>query len=291
MKKTLPILITFLFFATNTIFAQYTETINSNRPGDSQSAFSVGSNVIQIETGAYFLNEKHELLDNKVKGVGLNFTLRYGLILEELELQVSGVYQNDKHTDMRSTIDTEYNRSNFKKFKIGAKYLVYDPYKNRDDSPNLYSYWANNKFKWNSLIPAVSVYAGINIDGENNPYTAPGIKGVSPSFTIATQNNFNNNFVLITNLILERIGTNQNDFEYIVTLTHAFNNQWVSFIETHGINSEFYAENMLKFGAAYLSNENLQLDTSVTINFKNTPKIFYINFGGSYRFDLHKDKE
>jgi hypothetical protein len=97
--------------------------------------------------------------------------------------------------------------------------------------------------------------------------------------------------VLITNLILERIGTNQNDFEYIVTLTHAFNNQWVSFIETHGINSEFYAENMLKFGAAYLSNENLQLDTSVTINFKNTPKIFYINFGGSYRFDLHKDKE
>jgi hypothetical protein len=291
MKKTLPILITFIFFATNTIFAQYTETINSNRPGDSQSAFSVGSNVIQIETGAYFLNEKHELLDNKVKGVGLNFTLRYGLILEELELQVSGVYQNDKHTDMRSTIDTEYNRSNFKKFKIGAKYLVYDPYKNRDDSPNLYSYWANNKFKWNSLIPAVSVYAGINIDGENNPYTAPGIKGVSPSFTIATQNNFNNNFVLITNLILERIGTNQNDFEYIVTLTHAFNNQWVSFIETHGINSEFYAENMLKFGAAYLSNENLQLDTSVTINFKNTPKIFYINFGGSYRFDLHKDKE
>jgi len=291
MKKTLPILIAFIFFATNTIVAQYTETINSNRPGDSQSAFSVGSSVIQIETGAYFLNEKHELLDNKVKGVGLNFTLRYGLILEELELQVSGVYQNDKYTDMRSTIDAEYNRSNFKKFKIGAKYLLYDPYKNRDDSPNLYSYWANNKFKWNSLIPAVSVYAGINIDGENNPYTAPGIKGVSPSFTIATQNNFNNNFVLITNLILERIGTNQNDFEYIVTLTHAFNNQWVSFIETHGINSEFYAEDMLKFGAAYLSNENLQLDTSLIINFKNTPKIFYINFGGSYRFDLHKDKE
>ena len=57
MKKTLPILIAFIFFATNTIFAQYTETINSNRPGDSQSAFSVGSNVIQIETGAYLLNE------------------------------------------------------------------------------------------------------------------------------------------------------------------------------------------------------------------------------------------
>ena len=291
MKKHLLILITFTFFISNKISAQYTEIINSNRPGDSQSAFSVGSNVIQIETGAYLLNEKHELLDNKVKGIGLNFMLRYGLILEELEIQVSGVYQNDQFTDMRSNIDAEYNRSNFKKFKIGAKYLVYDPYKNRDDRPNLYSYWANNKFKWSSLIPAVSVYAGINIDGKNNPYTAHGIKGVSPTFTIATQNNFSNNFVLITNLILERIGTNQNDFEYITTLTYAINSQWVSFIEAHGINSDFYAENMLKFGAAYLSNEDLQLDASLIINFKDTPKIFYINFGGSYRFDLHKDSE
>ena len=291
MKKLLLILITFTFFISNKISAQYTEIINSNRPGDSQSAFSVGSNVIQIETGAYLLNEKHEILDNKVKGMGLNFMLRYGLILEELEIQINGVYQNDQYTDMRSTIDAEYNRSNFKKFKIGAKYLVYDPYKNRDDSPNLYSYWANNKFKWSSLIPAVSVYAGINIDGKNNPYTAHGIKGVSHTFTIATQNNFSNNFVLITNLILERIGTEQNDFEYITTLTYAINSQWVSFIEAHGINSDFYAENMLKFGAAYLSNENLQLDASLIINFKDTPKIFYINFGGSYRFDLHKDSE
>ena len=291
MKKSLLILIAFIFFISNKISAQYTEIINSNRPGDSQSAFSVGSNVIQIETGAYLLNEKHEILDNKVKGMGLNFMLRYGIILEELEIQINGVYQNDQFTDMRSNIDAEYNRSNFKKFKIGAKYLVYDPYKNRDDRPNLYSYWANNKFKWSSLIPAVSVYAGINIDGKNNPYTAHGIKGVSPTFTIATQNNFSNNFVLITNLILERIGTNQNDFEYITTLTYAINSQWVSFIEAHGINSDFYAENMLKFGAAYLSNEDLQLDASLIINFKDTPKIFYINFGGSYRFDLHKDSE
>ena len=92
-------------------------------------------------------------------------------------------------------------------------------------------------------------------------------------------------------MILERIGTNQNDFEYIVTLTHAFNAKWVTFIEAHGISSDFYAENMLKTGVAFLTNENLQLDSSLVFNFKDTPRIFYINFGGSYRFDLHKDKE
>ena len=291
MKKTLLLLTILLFVYSNKIFSQYTEIINSNRPGNSQSAFSVGSNVIQLETGGFILKEEHELIENKVNGIGIDFMIRYGLILEELEIQINGIYQNDKYTDMRSEIDNEFNRSNFRKFKIGAKYLVYDPYKNRDESPNLYSYWANNKFKWNYLIPAISVYAGINIDGKNNPYTAAGIKGVSPSFMIATQNNFKNNFVLICNLILDRIGTDQNDFEYILTLTHAFNTKWVSFVETHGINSDFYAENMVKLGAAYLSNENLQLDTSLAFNFKNTPKIFYINFGGSYRFDLHKDKK
>tara|TARA_Y100000746_G_C15469683_1_gene436155 strand:- start:4736 stop:5611 length:876 start_codon:yes stop_codon:yes gene_type:complete len=291
MKKSLLILTVLIFFFNNKVFSQYTEIINSNRPGTSQSAFSVGSNVIQLETGVFLLNQEHELLENKANGVGLNFMVRYGLILEELELQINGIYQNDKFTDMRSTIENEYNRSNFKKFKIGAKYLVYDPYKNKDDSPNLYSYWANNKFDWNSLVPAVSVYAGINIDGKNNPFTASGIEGVSPSFMIATQNNFKNNFVLITNLILERIGSDQNDFEYIVTLTHAFNQKWVSFIETHGVSSDFYADNTLKFGGAYLGNEDLQFDGSLVFNFKNTPKIFYVNFGGSYRFDLHKDKE
>ena len=291
MKKSLLILTVLILISSNKIFSQYTEIINSNRPGNSQSAFSVGSNVIQLETGAFILNEKHELLEKKVNGFGIDFMIRYGLILEELEIQINGIYQNDKYTDMRSTIDNEFNRSNFRKFKIGAKYLVYDPYKNRDESPNLYSYWANNRFDWNSLIPAVSVYIGINIDGENNPYTAADIEGVSPSFMIATQNNFKNNFVLISNLILERIGTNQNDFEYIVTLTHAFNAKWVTFIEAHGISSDFYAENMLKTGVAFLANENLQLDSSLVFNFKDTPRIFYINFGGSYRFDLHKDKE
>ena len=31
--------------------SQYTETINSNRPGSSHGAFSVGKNVLQIESG------------------------------------------------------------------------------------------------------------------------------------------------------------------------------------------------------------------------------------------------
>ena len=34
---------------------------------------------------------------------------------------------------------------------------------------------------------------------------------------------------------MERIGSNQNDFEYIISLTHAFDENFIGFIETHGI--------------------------------------------------------
>ena len=110
MKKSLFILTVLIFFFNNKVFSQYTEIINSNRPGSSQSAFSVGSNVIQLETGVFLLNQEHELLQNKANGAGLNFMVRYGLILEELALQINGTYQNDEFTDMRSTLENENNR-------------------------------------------------------------------------------------------------------------------------------------------------------------------------------------
>ena len=56
MKNTLNLLITIIFCCQITsIHAQYTDVINSNRPGSSQSAFSVGTNVLQFELGSYLV--------------------------------------------------------------------------------------------------------------------------------------------------------------------------------------------------------------------------------------------
>ena len=62
-------------------FAQYTEVINSNRPGVSHSAFAVGTNVLQLETGPYMTKEEHSLLKYEVEGSGVDFAVRYGLLL------------------------------------------------------------------------------------------------------------------------------------------------------------------------------------------------------------------
>lgn len=273
-------------------FSQYTDVINSNRPGVSSSAFSLGTNVAQLEIGPYMLKEKHTPLQYEVSGFGVDFSARYGFLLEELEINLEGIYQKDTFTDNRSVISEETTRSNFKNFTLGAKYLVYDPLKNaEEDKPNLYSYFANRQFKWKSLIPAVAVYAGANYDSKNNPYTAPDVEGFSPKVAVITQNNFAGGWVFVINLIKDRIGSDFSEFQYILTLTHSFNPKWVVFGETQGIKSDFYADNLFRFGGAYLLNKDFQLDAAVTLNTKDTPSVFSANIGASYRLDFHKDRE
>lgn len=289
LKPTLFILFSFMALQG---FSQYTDVINSNRPGVSRSAFSVGTNVAQLEVGPYIIKEKRTPAPTyDVSGFGIDFAARYGLFFEELEINIEGTYQNDSKT-FASSLNTEEDRANFKFAAIGAKYLIYDPYKNAgEDKPNLYSWKANQRFKWKTLIPAVAIYAGANYDTESNPYTAPGIDGFSPKVMVATQNNFSGGWVFVMNFIKDRIGTDQSDFQYILTLTHSFSPKWVIFGETQGIKSDFYADNLFRFGGAYLLGKDFQLDTALTFNTKDTPSVFSVNFGMSYRLDFHKDKE
>lgn len=272
-------------------FAQYTDVINSNRPGVSQSAYAVGHNVIQMEAGPYYTKQNHTPLEYSVQGAGIDFTGRYGLLWEPLEILVNGTFQRDKFSDNRSAISEDYTRSNFKNLTLGAKYLIYDPHKNaEEEKPNIYSWKANRKFRWSRLIPAVSVFAGANYDTKNNPYTAPGVEGVSAKVVLITQHNFSNGWVFVMNFMGDRIGSDDFSQQYIFTLTHAFTEKWVAFGEYQAINSDYYADDLFRLGGAYLFNKNFQLDTAVTFNTKDTPSVFSVNLGASYRLDFHKDK-
>ena len=292
MNPMKSILFFLLSLITTQAFSQYTDVINSNRPGVSRSAYSVGTNVVQFEVGPYMIKEERTPATSyEVDGFGVDFSARYGLLWEELELNIEGSFQNDTKT-YTSNLSAEDKRANFKFLTVGAKYLVYDPYKNSEnEKPNLYSWKANHRFKWKSLIPAVSIYAGANYDTKNNPYTAQGIEGFSPKVMIATQHLFNGGWVFVMNFIKDRIGTNQPDFQYILTLTHALSPKWVMFAETQGIQSDFYADNLFRLGGGYLWSKDFQLDSAVTFNTKDTPSVFGVNFGMSYRLDFHKDKE
>ena len=272
--------------------AQYTDLINSNRPGFSQGAFSVGKRVLQFEAGLGVGNEKHDLLNTETNAFVIDYGVRYGIFKEELEISVFGTYQSNNTTLSNGGFNTEYKESNFKSNTIGAKYLFYDPYRKRElRSPNLYSWKKNNTFQWEDLIPAVSIYAGANFDFEDNPFTPEAESTISPKFVLSTQNNWIGGWVFVTNIVVDRVTTEFPSYGYIVTLTHTPTDWFSVFIENQGIKSDFYADQLLRGGTAILINNNFHVDASLLINFKDTPSLFYGRVGVAYRFDMHDEDE
>ena len=171
-----------LLFFIQTGFAQYTNVINSKRPGFSDSPYSVGTSIYQIEGGFYyknidnylnytFLNDPNIITHNySSKLYGSDIMFRTGLLFEKLELNIDFSIRNENR-DVSLKLKDENNKNpsstfstssfGFDKMNIGAKYLVYEPtYK--DKSKEIRSWKARHSFDYRRLIPAVGVYAGIN---------------------------------------------------------------------------------------------------------------------------------
>ena len=263
-------------------YAQYTDQINSNRPGETMSAFAVGKSVIQLETGAYGISQKHHLLNYVTNGYGIDATIRYGMFKEKLEFIADIQYQNQLYEASLITMDQKA----LKQTILGAKYLLFDPFKNQENKVNVYSWKVDKSFKWKQLIPAVSVFAGANITSANNPYHFSSKAGISPKVIFITQNHLGDgSWVFVTNTIADYIGTEFPSYGYAVTLTKGLNKNWSGFIENQGYKSDFYSDLIVRSGAAYLVTEDLQLDVSASASLKNTPSIFYGGIGFSWRYD------
>lgn len=268
-----------------TNYGQHTDVINSNRPSESMSAFAVGKNVIQLESGINYINDKHTILNYQSSGLFFDLTGRYGLIREELEAIAEISYQTDRYEPEGFE---SFKRSGMRSMNIGAKYLFYDPYKNRKETVNIYSWKANHKFKWNQFIPAVSVYGGLNLNF-SNPFLVRDEKpsNFSPKAMIMTQNIFGNGFVLITNIFMDKITTEYKQLGYIITLTKGINDNWSVYFENKGIKSDYYSDGIFSGGAAYLLSKDLQVDFTLSKNFKDTPSLLYGGFGVSWRSDVN----
>ena len=290
-------------------YGQYTDQINSNRPGVSIGAFSVGKNVLQLESGTEFRAYKHRSYNDSKVNAGLLFlSIRYGLFSEKIEVNYDGLYQIDKIENLLISPSVESKRKGLINNFLGIKYLIYDPFK-KERKVNVYSWKANNGFKLRDLIPAVSITLGGNfILEKENPYPygnvfdelrptlffgIPRDDSIEPSFTgkgiLATQSHFFGRWVFITNFIYNKISSDFPEFSYILTLTHTINEKWSTYIETQNISSDLYKDQIFRTGAAYLFNNDLQFEATFGANTKNSPSMIFFNLGASYRLDFHKD--
>jgi len=279
MTSSLKFFVPVILFCATVAQAQYTDQINTNRPGQSMSGYSVGKTVFQIETGINGTHENHDVLNYEANGIALDLTIRYGAILEQLEFILDTQYRFDQYSDALYTL----NRNDFKTLTLGAKYMVYDPNKNYVPVKNVISWKAAHKISYRALIPAIAVYAGFNLVGKNNIYSFPDDK-LSPKVMAITHNSFGK-WVWVNNFIADKIGTEYPSYGWITTVTRGFNDHWSGFIEFQAYKSDYYADGIARVGAAYLLSDTMQLDASVSSGFKNTPAVQYGGVGFSWRFD------
>jgi hypothetical protein len=292
MSKIKILLIAAISMLPSIHYGQHTDQINSNRPGETMSAYAVGKSVIQIETGVYGIKQNHSLLNYDANGFGVDATLRWGLFMEKLELIVDIQYQNETYTSLLNKTAI----ADFKQTVLGAKYLIYDPFKNYEKKVNIYSWKANRAFNWHQLIPAISGFVGVNYSAENNPYALsnrnPTVSRYpaqfSPKAMLITQNHFGDGrWVLVSNITADYIGTDFPSYGYAITLTRGFNNKWSGFVENQGLKSDLYADAIVRGGTAYLLNKDMQIDASISTSLKDTPSALYGGIGFSWRYDAN----
>ena len=294
------------------IKSQYTDQINSNRPGASIGAFAVGKNVIQFESGIEYRSYKHSGYNSSTFNSGNAFlSLRWGFLLEQLELTYEGVYGFGSLNSKVTSPNYKYYLNGMLQNFIGLKFLVFDPFK-KERKVNVYSWKANNRFKIRELLPAISITIGPNINFEKeNPFPYGNIfsKLYKPIFfqnigdkvdeepffhlrgTIATQSHFLSTWVLVTNFSYNRYLSDYAEKSYVLTLTHNFRPSWSIYIENEGSYSDLYRMTIFRTGVAFLFSNNLHFETSLGMNIKESPSMVFANFGASYRLDFHKDYE
>jgi outer membrane putative beta-barrel porin/alpha-amylase len=282
MKRVFLVLILFNCF--QIVNAQYTEIINSKRPGFSESPYSIGTDVFQFETGLFHRYSNNESLLARPKTIGGELYFRYGKFLEKLELNAKIAYQFD---EVKNPFNTNYNINGISELTFGAKYLIYEQ-NYTDKSKEIRSWKRKMAFDKKRLIPSVGVFAGVNTNflGKDFKENELSIKGA-----ILLQNDFSDRLVLLTNLIADKILSESNEYSYIATMTYALNYKWSYFIESQGIFEKGYNPKFhFGTGIAYLFSDDMQLDISTRTNFFEDYSFLYSSIGVAWRLDRHSDE-
>ena len=294
MKKVLAFFL--IGISSQIVTAQYTDIINSKRPGFSESPYGIGKNVYQIETDFFYRSSDNLSYYDKPSTFGSSINIRVGQFLEKMEMNANISYQND---EIRAIAGKNYNKYGISDVSFGVKYLVFQQ-DYTDKTKEIRSWKKRTSYDSKRYIPSVGIYAGIHtnflVDDtflqkdafiEGNSYE----DGMSYKGALLLQNDFTDRFVVLTNLIADRITTANEFYTYILTATYAVNQNWSFFAENQGKYKKNYSpEYQIGAGLAYLISPNLQVDISARTNFFDNYSYVYASTGIAWRLDKHKDE-
>jgi hypothetical protein len=285
MKKLIVKCFFFLFLLSfSSIYSQYTEVINSNKPGFSESPYSVGTGVYQFESNIFFRDTYIQPTFSRPQSLGFDLLFRTSFFLEKLELNVQTSYQQDK-VAFKNIFTSHYFESGLSKLAVGAKYLVYQQ-EYDDKSKEVRSWRKRNAFDYKRLIPSVAIYVGANTDFVSEIYKTGSI---SPKAGLLLQQNLSSKLNIITNVFYDRIGTDFSELSYIVTGTYNFTDRWSTFLENQTVFLKTQNNINLGTGLAYLYSKNIQINSSARFLIEGETTGYYAGFGVSFRINKHKD--
>jgi hypothetical protein len=285
MKNLLLKIFIFLFLLNfSAIYSQYTEVINSNKPGFSESPYSVGTGVYQFENNFFSRNTAIEPTFSKPQSFGFDLLFRTGFLSEKLELNAQISYQRDQIA-FKNVFTSSYYTTGLGTATIGAKYLLYQQ-KYEDKSKEVRSWERRQAFDTKRFVPSIAIYLGVNTDLVNDIYKTG---SVTPKLGLLFQQNLSNKFNLVSNFLYDKIGTEFFEYSYIITGTYNFNNRWSAFFENQTVFQKYQNNTNLGSGLAFLFSKDLQINASARYLIEGKSEGVYTSFGISYRIDTHKD--
>jgi len=282
MKKLIFYFLLIICF--QSINAQYTEIINSKRPGLSESPYSVGTNVYQFESGFFYRSSDNESLLAYPNSYGSNLFFRYGKFREKLEFNANIAYRID---EVKNPLGENFHKNGLSNLTVGLKYLVYQQ-EFTDKSKEVRSMKRRMAFDWKRLIPSVGVYAGVNTNFISKEYKSD--EGISYKGAILLQNDITDRLVVLTNLYTDKYSSEEKYYGHIITMTFAMNQLWSFFIENDGKYKDGFSPSF-QFGSglAYLFSNDLQIDLSARTNFFDDYSYYTFSAGFAWRLDRHRD--
>ena len=298
-----------LLLCSYTAFAQYTDVINSSRPGFAETPYAIGTGVTQLEAGFQYGSSDIFSQNTILKSNLFNQTLRFGLISEKLEFNLQ-FSQDINKLIFKSTND--FGTSVRGTMGAGVKYLLLDAkVKNRDHE--IRSWKKRTGFHWSMVVPSIAINASAsagmkpslkesaNITLED-PLSSLDIAKIRASLNpnanvkvgVLLQNHIKESWVIASNFSYERRFFNDfndtNIYNIIVAGTFSPNRNWSFFAESKNTFNIYQNNFDLRTGAVYLINKNLQVDASIHGNIGTNFNSSGVSVGFSWRLDEHIDK-
>ncbi len=235
------------------LFAQYTETITTSRPGQAFTPLSVGKNVFQVQTGMNINGARFDLIDDKINGAVYSALFRYGVMKRvEFRTQFGVTRIKVKPSDQEL--------GGLSSFALGTKINLLNGEGNK---------------------PKIGIQADFFLPAVDDDFQADNI---GTSIVLAHTQGLNEDLALSTNFGVFWDGNGSDPVgSYVLNLGFPVSGDLSSFIEIYGFYSSNSFDVLLDGGFAYALNDDLLVDLSAGYGSNDGIKQFFVDFGVSWR--------